>query len=98
MIISVIIPTFQRNDLLAQCLDRLAPVQQPGLDVLQPGQAESPEPAEPFAYEVIVTDDGVSTTAETMIRQQYPWARWMAGGQPEPRSRPGPRPVAGVHR
>ncbi|MHC5673728.1 glycosyltransferase family 2 protein [Nostoc sp.] len=61
---SVIIPTYHRNDLLAKCLDCLAP----GVQTL---------PAE--QYEVIVTDDGSQTTAEEMIRQQYPWAKWVAG-------------------
>lgn len=43
MLFSVVIPTCRRNDLLAKCLDRLAPGQQ----TLSPDQ-----------YEVIVTDDG----------------------------------------
>jgi GT2 family glycosyltransferase len=63
-LISVIIPTYQRNDLLALCLDRLAP----GAQTL---------PAE--QYEVIVTDDGKATTAEALVRETYPWARWVEG-------------------
>ncbi|MEH2381176.1 MAG: glycosyltransferase [Nostoc sp.] len=66
---SVIIPTYHRNDLLVKCLDCLAP----GVQTLAAGQ-----------YEVIVTDDGSQTTAEEMIRQQYPWVKWVAG----PRSGP----------
>jgi glycosyltransferase involved in cell wall biosynthesis len=66
---SVIIPTYHRNDLLAKCLDCLAP----GVQTL---------PAE--QYEVIVTDDGSQTTAEEMIRQQYPWANWVAGPRKGP--------------
>ena len=61
---SVIIPTYHRNDLLAKCLDCLAP----GVQTLPPEQ-----------YEVIVTDDGSQTTAEEMIRDRYPWAKWVAG-------------------
>ncbi|MEH2411354.1 glycosyltransferase family 2 protein [Nostoc sp.] len=61
---SVIIPTYHRNDLLAKCLDCLAP----GVQTLPADQ-----------YEVIVTDDGSQTTAEEMIRQQYPWVKWVAG-------------------
>jgi len=61
MLISVVIPTRHRNELLAKCLDRLAPGRQT-LDASN--------------YEVIVTDDGVETTAERMIRERYPWARW----------------------
>ena len=62
--ISVIVPTCHRNDLLAKCLDCLAPGAQP----LPPEQ-----------YEVIVTDDGSRSTAEQMVREHYPWARWVAG-------------------
>jgi len=61
---SVIIPTYHRNDLLAKCLDCLAP----GVQTL---------PAE--QYEVIVTDDGYESTAEEMIQQNYPWVKWVAG-------------------
>jgi glycosyltransferase involved in cell wall biosynthesis len=63
-IFSVIIPTYHRNDLLAKCLDCLAP----GVQTL---------PAE--QYEVIVTDDGYESTAQEMIQQNYPWAKWVAG-------------------
>lgn len=64
MLFSVIIPTCHRNETLAQCLDRLAP----GAQTL------------PFEqYEVIVTDDGAETTAEPLIRERYPWARWTQG-------------------
>jgi len=69
MLFSVVIPTYHRNDLLAQCLDCLAP----GVQTL---------PAE--QYEVIVTDDGFQTTAEDMIKQCYPWAKWVAGSHQGP--------------
>jgi len=62
--ISVVIPTCHRNDLLAKCLDCLAP----GVQTLAPSQ-----------YEVIVTDDGARSTAEQMMRDNYPWAKWTAG-------------------
>ncbi len=61
---SVIIPTYHRNDLLAKCLDRLAP----GVQILSAA-----------LYEVIVTDDGYQTTAEKMIRDRYPWVKWVVG-------------------
>ena len=61
---SVVIPTYHRNDLLAKCLDCLAP----NVQTL---------PAE--QYEVIVSDDGHESTAEDMIRQNYPWVKWVAG-------------------
>jgi GT2 family glycosyltransferase len=70
MKISVIIPTRHRNEQLAQCLARLAP------------GAQSLDASE---YEVIVTDDGLQTTAEPMIRERFPWARWVGG----PRRGPG---------
>ncbi len=61
---SVIVPTFQRNDLLARCLEKLAP----GVQTLPRA-----------AYEVIVTDDGRASTAQEMISAQFPWARWTRG-------------------
>lgn len=65
---SVIIPTYQRNDLLAKCLDCLAP----GVQTLL------------AQYEVIVTDDGSETTAEVMMRERYPWAKWIPGSRRGP--------------
>ena len=62
--ISVIVPTCHRNDLLAKCLDCLAP----GVQTLPADQ-----------YEVIVTDDGTRSTAEQLVKTEYPWARWIAG-------------------
>lgn len=69
LLFSVIIPTRHRNDLLALCLDRLAP----GAQTLDPSR-----------YEVIVTDDGSQSTAEQMIAQRYPWARWTPGPRKGP--------------
>ncbi len=62
--ISVVIPTCHRNDLLALCLDCLAP----GVQTLPPEQ-----------YEVIVTDDGSRSTAQQMVQERYSWAKWVAG-------------------
>lgn len=61
---SVIIPTCHRNDLLGKCLDCLVP----GVQTLPSEQ-----------YEVIVTDDGSQTTAQDMIRDRYPWVKWVPG-------------------
>ena len=69
IIFSVIIPTYHRNDLLAKCLDCLAP----GVQTLGSEQ-----------YEVIVTDDGSNTTAEQMIRAEYPWVQWIPGPRKGP--------------
>ncbi len=68
-LISVIIPTYHRNDLLAECLDRLAPGRQ-SLPIEQ--------------YEVIVTDDGYKTTAQKMICERYSWVKWVAGPRKGP--------------
>jgi GT2 family glycosyltransferase len=67
--LSVIIPTYHRNDLLAKCLDCLVPGAQ-NLSIDQ--------------YEVIVTDDGIKTTAKELIRQDYPWVKWVAGPRKGP--------------
>lgn len=64
LLISVVIPSCHRNELLAKCLDRLAPDRQ----TLSSNR-----------YEVIVSDDGTQTTAEAMIKQSYPWVCWVAG-------------------
>jgi GT2 family glycosyltransferase len=67
--ISVIVPTCHRNDLLAKCLDCLAP----DIQSLPPEQ-----------YEVIVTDDGSRSTAEALVQGSYPWVRWVAGPRKGP--------------
>jgi GT2 family glycosyltransferase len=59
----VIIPTCGRPDLLARCLERLAP----GAQTLSADR-----------YEVIVSDDGVPTV-EGFLAEKYPWARWCPG-------------------
>ena len=66
--ISVIVPTCNRNDALALCLDALAP----GTQTLSASD-----------YEVIVTDDGAADDgndgARDMLRARYPWAIWTRG-------------------
>ncbi len=64
LLLSVVIPTYQRLDLLSACLDRLKP------DI---------QTIDPQSYEVIVTDDGKSILAQAMIAEQYPWVRWVQG-------------------
>lgn len=61
---SVVIPTRDRNETLAACLDRLAP----GAQTLPHDQ-----------YEVIVADDSPLTAARELVTERYPWARWIAG-------------------
>lgn len=67
--LSVVIPTYHRNDLLAFCLDRLAPTVQ-----------SLPS----SSYEVIVSDDGINETAQAMILEKYPWAKWVGGPKKGP--------------
>lgn len=64
MFFSVIIPTCNRNDLLARCLVRLLPEVQSlqGVD-----------------YEIIVSDDSSGTGAAAMIKEQFPMVQWVAG-------------------
>ena len=70
MLFSIIIPTCNRNELLALCLEKLNPeVQNVGVD-----------------YEVIVTDDNKSNTAQAMIAERFPWVTWVAGPQKGPAS------------
>jgi GT2 family glycosyltransferase len=69
-LLSVIIPTCHRNQDLILCVEALRPENQ---------QTH-------VAYEVIVTDDGRRSSAEEIVRQQYPWARWCPGPQQGPAS------------
>ena len=64
LLLSVVIPTCNRNDELGECLSRLAP----GAQTLDFDQ-----------YEVIVSDDGREVTAEHFMAEHYPWARWTQG-------------------
>jgi GT2 family glycosyltransferase len=63
-VLSVVVPTCDRNDQLAQCLERLAP----GRQTLETGR-----------YEVVVTDDGARDTAQDLVRTRFEWAKWVAG-------------------
>ncbi|WDF54464.1 glycosyltransferase family 2 protein [Mucilaginibacter sp. KACC 22063] len=63
MNVSIVIPTFNRNDLLSKCLDSLA---------LGTQKVDS-------VCEVIVTDDSPDELAKPLLQEKYPWARWVAG-------------------
>lgn len=66
--LSVILPTCNRNESLAQCLQSL---QQASSALLN---------ARPkLDLEVIVTDDNLRETAEELIGEKFPWARWLPG-------------------
>jgi glycosyltransferase involved in cell wall biosynthesis len=62
-LISVIIPTCNRHQQLAYCLEALSPYVQVSATDL---------------YEVIVTDDGVDS-AENLIREKYSFVHWVKG-------------------
>lgn len=61
---SVVIPTRDRPQELAVCLQRLAP-----------GAQEMP----PAEYEVVVTDDGDFAATDAWLRTTFPWARHVRG-------------------
>lgn len=61
---SVIIPTCNRNDMLAECLDRLKPGYQA---------------TDMFDCEIIVTDDSNGESAKVLIEKNYPWVKWVKG-------------------
>jgi len=70
MLISVIIPTYNRNDLLSECLDLLSPEYQTAKN----------------GYEVIVTDDSKTQAAKQLIEERYQWVRWVEGPHRGPAS------------
>jgi len=62
---SVVIPTYQRPDDLARCLEQL----KPGAQTLASEH-----------YEVIVSDDqGKGSKTQVLVREQYPWVTWVTG-------------------
>jgi GT2 family glycosyltransferase len=63
-VMSVIIPTCQRNDQLFRCLKALMP---------------GAQTCDQNLYEVIVTDDGRDVTAQHMITTEFPWVKWVKG-------------------
>jgi len=69
MLISVIIPTYNRNDLLGSCLERLAP----GIQSINKDR-----------YEIIVSDDSKGNIAKGIVEREYPWAKWLEGSKRGP--------------
>ena len=67
--LSVVVPTYNRNDLLNKCLEKLSPACQ----ILK---AEE--------YEVIVLDDSKENKAKELVENKYPWARWVSGPKKGP--------------
>jgi len=69
MLISVIIPTCNRNDFLAKCLNLLAPNIQ-GLTLED--------------FEIIVTDDGKENQAKDEVEEKFPYSKWVEGPKKGP--------------
>lgn len=67
--ISVVIPTYNRHDLLVLCLDQL----RPGSQTLDSDY-----------YEVIVTDDGDISATKEFIQNKFPWIKLIKGPQKGP--------------
>lgn len=68
MFISVVIPTYNRNDMLSNCLERLAPERQT-IDASR--------------YEVIVSDDS-KTNIAAQLADSFPWAKILPGPKKGP--------------
>ena len=66
--VSIVIPTYNRNDFLSSCLDALF------FENL----------VTPDEFEVIVSDDSVNNIAKELIEQNYPLVKWVAGPKKGP--------------
>jgi GT2 family glycosyltransferase len=71
MFLSVIIPTYNRYDLLSNCLENLSP------DI---------QTLDACLYEVIVTDDSKYSTHLENIKNKFPWVNFIEGPQKGPAS------------
>jgi GT2 family glycosyltransferase len=73
-LLSVVVPTCHRNEDLTQCLKELQPQSRPN-----PADGPGTVQRDDFLFEVVVTDDGSRSTAESLIREEFPWVRWCPG-------------------
>jgi glycosyltransferase involved in cell wall biosynthesis len=69
--LSIVIPTYNRNDLLEKCLDCLK---------------VSLDNFDRTSVEVIVTDDSPNTGAKSFLEASYEWVKWKAGPKKGPAS------------
>jgi GT2 family glycosyltransferase len=69
MLLSVVIPTYRRRDLLAACLEHLSP----GAQTLSPD-----------SFEVVVTDDDGDSGTRVYLAENFPWVRHNFGPQKGP--------------
>lgn len=64
MLFTIIVPTYNRPDFLQTCLTKLEPVcKNFGLE----------------NCELIVTEDGNNTITESLVQEQFSWAKWIKG-------------------
>src|SRR5688572_12603571 len=82
LLISVVIPTCDRLELLEICLKQLCPGVQVGVTLL-PSKCNirsSPDPTanKGHAYEVVVSDDGLRS-CKAFVEEKFPWVSWVAG-------------------
>ena len=61
-----------------RCLSILAPEIQEGMSLIHENSVK-PSRDNLDTYEVIVTDDGSLSTADRMLREEFPWAAWTSG-------------------
>lgn len=83
MIVSVVIPTFRRHRDLLLCLDRLAPGRQEGATHVGT-LANGPREGLPFAYEVVVSDDGDVEETRRMLGARASWVKLVQGPRKGP--------------
>ncbi len=62
-LLSVVVPTYRRPDLLELCLAKLAP------------EAQTTD----VPYEVIVSDDDATGSAQAALGERFPWVQWNQG-------------------
>lgn len=78
LLFTVIIPTCNRCEALAQCLDCLAPEKQQNFTYFTPACIDEKN------YQVIVADDSSSTETRSMLKNYYPWVYYVAGPKQGP--------------
>jgi len=80
---SVIIPTYKRPDLLAKCLEQLAPGVQKGMRLVgtndRRNSSGGPDSGSAPIYEVIVTDDSPDSSFNAELTERFPKFKWLEG-------------------